>query len=381
MQSPHCVADSLSTWTITCAQTLNLGAALLLRLAHCIQQAGCPYGAWSSPTSLGWWSATCSSSPAALLCACLVGSRPGWMGASSWDCSPSSLVSATACNLSGFSTLLTSAVVRCIGQYCQLIAHAVLAALPHWLACLSSTHAMHMHMLLPLVWCGRYLGIQAWQVAANAQRLSLTQTPAPASNLNQDTTWQRQARHPLTHCYQTVRCPLPAAAAVLLHLLFSTFLWMPSYYSKLWDNTDVAVVPALNGTKLDKFGLMKTSNLPKFPTGMQVVFGDELLHYQTANGTVLSTWPVQGPRHPAGAAGELTATHPAEVLTTAVNIITLRSKLNCELGGVGRGLWWGGGKGVSKYMIPVKPTSELELSGAIAVWVCTLVDTKPGACV
>lgn len=45
--------------------------------------------------------------------------------------------------------------------------------------------------------------------------------------------------------------------AVLLHLLFSTFLWMPSYYSKLWDNTDSAIVPVVNGTKLDKFGLMK----------------------------------------------------------------------------------------------------------------------------
>lgn len=134
---------------------------------------------------------------------------------------------------------------------------------------------------------------------------------------------------------------------MLLHLLFSTFLWMPSYYTKLWDNTDVAVVAALNNTRLDKFGLMTAQSRPKFPTGMQVVFDEQLLHYETANGTVLSTWPVQGARHPAGAAGELTTTHPAEILTTAVNIITLRSKLNCEWCGVGRRLRWGlGGEGV-----------------------------------
>lgn len=44
---------------------------------------------------------------------------------------------------------------------------------------------------------------------------------------------------------------------MLLHLLFSTFLWMPANYPKLWDKTDVAVVPILNGTKLDQFGMMK----------------------------------------------------------------------------------------------------------------------------
>jgi len=32
---------------------------------------------------------------------------------------------------------------------------------------------------------------------------------------------------------------------------------MPSYYTKLWDNTDVAIMPMINGTKVDKFGLMK----------------------------------------------------------------------------------------------------------------------------
>jgi hypothetical protein len=55
--------------------------------------------------------------------------------------------------------------------------------------------------------------------------------------------------------------------AVLLHLLFSTFLWMPSYYSKLWDKTDVAVIPAIKGAKLDQFGLIKGG---KVPTGLQV---------------------------------------------------------------------------------------------------------------
>lgn len=55
--------------------------------------------------------------------------------------------------------------------------------------------------------------------------------------------------------------------AVLLHLLFSTFLWMPSYYSKLWDKTDVAIVPAIQGAKLDQFGLIKGG---KVPTGLQV---------------------------------------------------------------------------------------------------------------
>ena len=62
-------------------------------------------------------------------------------------------------------------------------------------------------------------------------------------------------------------CCVPAPLAVLLHLLFSTFLWMPSYYSKLWDKTDVAVVPTINGTKLDQFGMIKGG---KLPTGLQV---------------------------------------------------------------------------------------------------------------
>jgi hypothetical protein len=46
--------------------------------------------------------------------------------------------------------------------------------------------------------------------------------------------------------------------AVLLHLLFSTFLWMPSYYSKLWENSDTAIMPLINGTQVDKFGFMKS---------------------------------------------------------------------------------------------------------------------------
>jgi hypothetical protein len=53
-----------------------------------------------------------------------------------------------------------------------------------------------------------------------------------------------------------------AAAAVLLHLLLSTFLWMPSYYGKLWDNTDAAIVPLLSNmtssVKLDLFGMPKS---------------------------------------------------------------------------------------------------------------------------
>lgn len=61
--------------------------------------------------------------------------------------------------------------------------------------------------------------------------------------------------------------------AVLLHLLFSTFLWMPSYYTKLWDHGDVAVVPTLNGTKVDQFGMIKSG---KVPAGLQVrMLGDK----------------------------------------------------------------------------------------------------------
>lgn len=117
---------------------------------------------------------------------------------------------------------------------------------------------------------------------------------------------------------------------MLLHLLFSTFLWMPSYYTKLWDQTDIAVVPIVNGTKLDKFGMMKPNvgGTPAFPTGLQVVFDDTTHHYDTANGTVLSTWPVAGAMKVKSAAGPLNATHPLEMLTTVTNIITLRSKLN-----------------------------------------------------
>lgn len=112
---------------------------------------------------------------------------------------------------------------------------------------------------------------------------------------------------------------------MLLHLLFSTFLWMPSYYSKLWDNTDVAVVPVLNSTKLDKFGMMKTSTVP---TGLQVVFDNTTHHYDTANSTVFSTWPVAGPMKASSGVGPLSPSHATELLTTVTNIITLRSKLN-----------------------------------------------------
>ena len=112
--------------------------------------------------------------------------------------------------------------------------------------------------------------------------------------------------------------------AVLLHLLFSTFLWMPSYYSKLWDKTDVAIMPLLNGTAVDQFGMMKSA---KAPAGMQVVFGDTSLTYGSSNATVLSNWPVAGPMAP-GRAVPLNSSHPLEVLAIVTNVITLRSKLN-----------------------------------------------------
>lgn len=48
--------------------------------------------------------------------------------------------------------------------------------------------------------------------------------------------------------------------AVTLHLLLSTFLWMPSYYAKLWDHTDATIVPMINGTKLDQFGMIKSEH-------------------------------------------------------------------------------------------------------------------------
>ena len=60
----------------------------------------------------------------------------------------------------------------------------------------------------------------------------------------------------------------------------------------------------------------------------QVVFADDAYHYTTTNTTVLSTWPVAGPQHPKVAVPPLNASHPLEMLTTATNIITLRSKLN-----------------------------------------------------
>lgn len=116
----------------------------------------------------------------------------------------------------------------------------------------------------------------------------------------------------------TCLCP-----AVLLHLLFSTFLWMPSYYSKLWDKTDTAIMPLLNGSAIDQFGMTKGS---KVPPGLQVVFADHNLSYAVSNATVLSTWPVGGPTVSGPAV--LNSSHPLEMLSTVTNIITLRSKLN-----------------------------------------------------
>jgi hypothetical protein len=113
--------------------------------------------------------------------------------------------------------------------------------------------------------------------------------------------------------------------AVLLHLLFSTFLWMPGYYSKLWDKTDVAVVPTLVGSKLDAFGMIKGSSVPP---GLQVVFSDSNTTYRTSNATVLSTWPAGGGSSVKASGCPLDLDHPLEMLTTVTNIITLRSKLN-----------------------------------------------------
>lgn len=53
--------------------------------------------------------------------------------------------------------------------------------------------------------------------------------------------------------------PAATFAAVLLHLLLSTFLWMPSYYAKLWDNTDAVMMPLTsNSTAVDIFGMPKS---------------------------------------------------------------------------------------------------------------------------
>ncbi|KAF6252053.1 hypothetical protein COO60DRAFT_1644375 [Scenedesmus sp. NREL 46B-D3] len=95
---------------------------------------------------------------------------------------------------------------------------------------------------------------------------------------------------------------------MLLHLLFSTFLWMPGYYSKLWDKTDAAVVPTLVGSKLDAFGMIKKTNVP---VGLQVVFDD----YNTTRRQQCQQRAAE--RQP-----------PAGDATTVTNIITLRSKLN-----------------------------------------------------
>jgi len=59
---------------------------------------------------------------------------------------------------------------------------------------------------------------------------------------------------------------------------------------------------------------------------MQVVFGDHGLTYSTTNTTVVSTWPVEGPK--VSVPATLNSSHPVEVLATVTNIITLRSRLN-----------------------------------------------------
>lgn len=59
---------------------------------------------------------------------------------------------------------------------------------------------------------------------------------------------------------------------------------------------------------------------------MQVLLSEHNLTYSTTNTTVLSTWPVAGPKVSVPAA--LNSSHPTEVLATVTNIITLRSQLN-----------------------------------------------------
>lgn len=44
--------------------------------------------------------------------------------------------------------------------------------------------------------------------------------------------------------------------ATVVHFIMSAFLWLPSYFAKLF-NADTQVVPKLAGAKLDKYGLMK----------------------------------------------------------------------------------------------------------------------------
>ncbi|PNH05383.1 Metalloreductase STEAP4 [Tetrabaena socialis] len=50
---------------------------------------------------------------------------------------------------------------------------------------------------------------------------------------------------------------------VMLHLALSTYLWMPSYYTKLWQPTDVLGLGVGPAGKLDKYGMAPAASLPK----------------------------------------------------------------------------------------------------------------------
>lgn len=78
-----------------------------------------------------------------------------------------------------------------------------------------------------------------------------------------------------------------------------------------------------------------------------MVFEDSGLSYAPANGTVLSTWPVGGGAKAVPVSPVLNSSHAVELLTTATNIITLRSKLNwigeaSTLLGIVSGVWRSG---------------------------------------
>jgi hypothetical protein len=71
-------------------------------------------------------------------------------------------------------------------------------------------------------------------------------------------------------CFADMKSLLPRARChppgVLLHLLLSTFLWMPSYYSKLWQVDTAGMVPLLTGASLDNYGLMKPGEAVLYST-------------------------------------------------------------------------------------------------------------------
>lgn len=57
---------------------------------------------------------------------------------------------------------------------------------------------------------------------------------------------------------------------------------MPSYYTKLWDHTDVAIMPLINGTALDAFGMMKGELVCAFISSLTYLFSTTAHHTSVA---------------------------------------------------------------------------------------------------